>query len=100
MLALRKVTKGLPGLPTAHRLGVAAVSVGLVDGVACLDLHYDDDKRAQVDMNIVKTSDGRYVEIQGTAETEPFHAAQHEALLELADKGIQKLMAEQARALS
>jgi ribonuclease PH len=48
---------------------VAAISVGIVDGEPLLDLAYDDDSRADVDMNIVKTSDGRYVEIQGTAET-------------------------------
>ncbi len=51
---------------------VAAVSVGIVDGAACLDLHYDDDVRAETDMNVVMTGSGRYVEVQGTAEREPF----------------------------
>src|SRR5205823_4468605 len=51
---------------------VAAISVGIVDGEALLDLAYDDDSRADVDMNIVKTGDGRFIEVQGTAEGTPF----------------------------
>ena len=67
---------------------VAAISVGIVDGEPLLDLAYDDDSRAEVDMNVVKTSDGRYIELQGTAETKPFDRAGLDALLELADTGI------------
>jgi ribonuclease PH len=77
---------------------VAAISVGIVDGEALLDLAYDDDSRADVDMNIVKTGDGRFIEVQGTAEAEPFG---HDALidlLELADHGIRQLV-EQQRAI-
>jgi ribonuclease PH len=74
---------------------VAATSVGIVDGVPLLDLAYDEDSRAEVDMNVVKTSDGRYIELQGTAETEPFDRARLDALLGLADKGIDTLIARQ-----
>src|SRR6187549_1155618 len=55
---------------------VAATSVGIVDGTPLLDLAYDEDSRADVDMNVVKTSDGRFIELQGTAETKPFDRAQ------------------------
>src|SRR5216117_4029237 len=61
---------------------VAAISVGIVDGESLLDLAYDDDSRADVDMNIVKTSGGRFIEVQGTAEAEPFG---REALMTLLD---------------
>src|SRR6202165_4726367 len=61
---------------------VAATSVGIVDGEALLDLAYEDDSRAEVDMNIVKTGDGRFIEVQGTAESMPFGT---EALLNLLD---------------
>ncbi len=54
---------------------IAAVSVGIVDGVPRLDLHYDDDVSADTDMNVVMTGDGRFVEVQGTAEGEPFDRA-------------------------
>jgi ribonuclease PH len=77
---------------------VAAVSVGVVDGEVLLDLAYEDDSRAEVDMNIVKTGGGRFIEVQGTAEATPFG---HEALLkllDLADHGIRQLV-EKQRAL-
>jgi ribonuclease PH len=74
---------------------VAAISVGIVDGEALLDLAYDDDSRAQVDMNIVKTGDGRFIEVQGTAEGSPFGREPLNALLELADRGIQQLVEKQ-----
>ena len=74
---------------------VAAISVGIVDGVALLDLAYEDDSRAEVDMNIVKTGDGLLIEVQGTAEGEPFDRAQLDALLGLADEGIRQLSAAQ-----
>ncbi|MDK2991083.1 MAG: ribonuclease [Clostridiales bacterium] len=72
---------------------VAAVSVGIVDGQIMLDLCYDEDARAQVDMNIAMTDDGRFVEIQGTGEAAPFSRRQMDELINLADKGIQELMA-------
>ena len=70
---------------------VAAVSVGIVDGVALLDLKYDEDSRAEVDMNIICTGDGRFIEVQGTAERAPFTEEQMNQLLALARKGIEQL---------
>jgi len=74
---------------------VAAISVGIVDGEALLDLAYDDDSRADVDMNIVKTGDGRFIEVQGTAEADPFGREALIQLLELADAGITQLVEKQ-----
>jgi ribonuclease PH len=74
---------------------VAATSVGIVKGMPLLDLAYDEDSKADVDMNIVKTSDGRFIEIQGTAEAEPFGSDALTGLLALADKGINDLVAKQ-----
>jgi ribonuclease PH len=74
---------------------VAATSVGIVDGEPLLDLAYDDDSRAEVDMNIVKTGDGRFVEVQGTAEAIPFGREALIALLDLADTGIRQLVDKQ-----
>ena len=74
---------------------VAAVSVGVVGGMPLLDLAYEEDSKADVDMNIVKTSDGRFIEIQGTAEAEPFGTETLNGLLTLADKGINDLIAKQ-----
>jgi ribonuclease PH len=77
---------------------VAATSVGIVDGEALLDLAYEDDSRAEVDMNIVKTGDGRFIEVQGTAEALPFGREALDTLLDLADQGIRQLI-EKQRAL-
>jgi ribonuclease PH len=77
---------------------VAAVSVGIVDGEALLDLAYEDDSRAEVDMNVVKTGDGRFIEVQGTAEGLPFNRDALDTLLELAGHGI-GLLIEQQRAI-
>src|SRR4051812_47968219 len=74
---------------------VAATSVGIVDGEALLDLAYDDDSRAEVDMNIVKTGDGRFIEVQGTAEALPFGRDALLNLLDLADRGIKQLVEKQ-----
>jgi ribonuclease PH len=74
---------------------VAAISVGIVDGEPLLDLAYEDDSRADVDMNIVKTGDGRFIEIQGTAEAEPFGREALLDLLDLADLGIKQLIEKQ-----
>jgi ribonuclease PH len=74
---------------------VAATSVGLVSGTPMLDLAYSEDSRADVDMNVVKTSDGRFIEVQGTAEAQPFDRAQMDQLLALADSGIRQLVASQ-----
>jgi ribonuclease PH len=74
---------------------VAATSVGIVDGEPLLDLAYEDDSRAEVDMNIVKTGDGRFVEVQGTAEAIPFGREALLTLLDLADTGIRQLIEKQ-----
>ena len=74
---------------------VAATSVGVVDGEPLLDLAYDDDSRADVDMNIVKTGDGRFIEVQGTAEAIPFGRDALNTLLDLADLGIRQLIDKQ-----
>ena len=71
---------------------VAATSVGIVGGAALLDLAYDEDSKADVDMNFVKTGDGRFIELQGTAEGLPFDRRALDALMELADEGIKELI--------
>ncbi len=78
---------------------VAAVSVGLVDGAPVLDLDYAEDSACQTDMNVVMTGAGRFVEVQGTAEGEPFARAELDGLLALAGGGIAELVAHQRRAL-
>src|SRR6476619_3099686 len=75
---------------------VAATSVGIVDGETLLDLAYEDDSRAEVDMNIVKTGKGRFIEVQGTAEGQPFGRDALLSLLDLADHGIAQLVEKQA----
>jgi len=78
---------------------VAAVSVGIVEATALLDLKYDEDSRAEVDMNVVCTGDGRFIEVQGTAEGVPFTREQMDNLLELAKKGIADLVTLQRQAI-
>jgi ribonuclease PH len=78
---------------------VAAVSVGIVDGVPMLDLDYDEDSACGTDMNVVMTGNGRFVEVQGTAEGEPFTRAEMDRLLELAASGIGQLVRLQRAAL-
>jgi ribonuclease PH len=70
---------------------VAAVSVGVVDGEPRLDLHYEEDVRAETDMNVVMTGDGRFIEVQGTAEAAPFEKAVLDSLLDLAAAGCAEL---------
>ena len=74
---------------------VAATSVGIVDGEALLDLAYEEDSKAEVDMNFVKTGDGRFIELQGTAEGQPFDRRALDALMGLADEGIKALIEKQ-----
>jgi len=87
---------------TRHPLSehLAAVSVGIVDAVAMLDLDYSEDSRAEVDMNVVMTASGRFVEVQGTAEGLPFSRSELEGMLELAEDGIRTLHAAQADVLA
>jgi ribonuclease PH len=79
---------------------IAAVSVGIVDGVRLLDLDYPEDSRAQVDFNVVGTDAGTYVELQGTAEGRPFDRGAVDALLDLANVGLERLFEHQAEALA
>lgn len=78
---------------------VAAASVGIVTGVPCLDLSYTEDVSAEVDLNVVMTEDGRFVEVQGTAEHHPFDRAALDAMLDLAGDGIRTLITLQRAAL-
>ena len=87
----------IPVSPVRRR--VAAVSVGVIDGVARLDLDYEQDVRAEVDMNVVMSSEGKYVEVQGTGEHSTFDRAQLDRLLKLATHGITKLSERQRAAL-
>ena len=99
-LAVRRLShKGvLP--PDLLRFPIAAVSVGVVHGQVRLDLSYTEDREAEVDLNVVMTDDGRYVEVQGTAEGAPFPPSTLNELLSLARQGIATLVAAQREALS
>jgi len=95
VLALEKVRQQgvLPRVPVTDY--VAATSVGVVNGTPLLDLAYDEDSKAEVDMNVIKTGDGRFIEVQGTAESKPFDRAALDSLLALADQGIKALIEKQ-----
>jgi ribonuclease PH len=79
---------------------VAAISVGIVDGEARLDLEYVEDSACDTDMNVIMTASGRFVEVQGTAEGEPFSEQEMQALLTLAKKGVNELVIAQQQALA
>ncbi len=96
-LAAALITYGLERHLVAK---VAAVSVGLVDGLALLDLDYPEDSRADVDFNVVGTDAGAYMELQGTAEGRPFDRVAANGLLDLADGGLTQLFEAQAAALA
>ncbi len=91
-------TGRIPISPIARR--VAAISVGVIDGEPRLDLDYDEDVRAGVDMNVVMSSEGRFVEVQGTGENGTFAREELDQLLNLAVNGIQELDAVQRTALA
>src|SRR4051794_15623325 len=93
-----RAQKALAGEPLTG--SVAAVSVGIVDGTPRLDLHYDDDVRAETDMNVVMTGEGRFVEVQGTAEGAPFDRTELDSLLALAQRGCTELTRLQQEALT
>ncbi|HEY0543939.1 MAG TPA: ribonuclease PH [Pyrinomonadaceae bacterium] len=78
---------------------VAAISVGILDKTPLLDLNYIEDSRAEVDMNVICAGDGRFIEVQGTAEREPFTREEMDNLLELARRGIEQLVMIQRKAL-
>jgi len=79
---------------------VAAISVGIVGNTPLLDLKYDEDSRAEVDMNVVCTGDGRFIELQGTAEREPFSRSQMDELVALASRGIETLIGMQKKIIA
>ena len=97
-VALLKQTGTVPKLPVREFL--AATSVGIIEGVPSLDLTYAEDSRARVDMNIVMTESGKFVEIQGTGEGAAFTKAEANTLIALAERGIVTLIAKQREALS
>jgi ribonuclease PH len=94
-LALERLVAAgiLPAVPL--RDSVAATSVGVVDGAVLLDLNYEEDSRAEVDMNVVMTGTGRFIEIQATAEGRPFTGEEMERLIGLATAGVRQLVEQQ-----
>jgi len=78
---------------------IAAVSVGIIDGKVCLDLDYEEDSKADVDMNVVMTGNGKLIEVQGTAEKTPFSKKEMDRMISLAEKGIAELIALQRKML-
>ncbi|WP_304413596.1 ribonuclease PH [Trueperella pecoris] len=91
--------KPRPGAPVL-RDSISAISVGVIDGVPCLDLPYVEDVRAETDMNVVMTGAGEFVEVQGTAEEKPFNRAELDTLLDLAAQGNSELTKLQKAALA
>ncbi len=98
-LALGRMVQGRDLLPDVFLAPVAAVSVGVVDGRSILDLCYQEDSRADSDINIVMNADKQLIEVQGTAEGAPFSRSELDELLELAEHGIGELLKIQADAL-
>jgi ribonuclease PH len=99
-LACRKLVKNSVIKTSPILSEVAAVSVGVIEGEPILDLCYTEDSTADVDMNIVCTGAGKFIEIQGTAEREPFTREQMDIMLALAEKGINDIFAVQRAALA
>lgn len=98
-LALNKLKKKNVFTEIPVRDFIAAVSVGVVNGKTCLDLAYEEDSNAEVDMNVVMTSSGKFVEVQGTAEGEPFSRDRMDEMIKLAEKGIKSIITKQEAAL-
>ncbi|WP_018752296.1 ribonuclease PH [Paenibacillus sanguinis] len=98
-LAMHKISQkhALPVFPITDYL--ASVSVGIVGDHPLLDLNYEEDSKAKVDMNVVMTGTGQFVEIQGTGEENPFSRTELDAMLALAEKGIQEMIGQQREAL-
>jgi ribonuclease PH len=100
VLALRKLyNDGKLAAPLPVTDYLAAVSVGVIGGQALLDLEYSEDSKAEVDMNIVRTGSGKFIEIQGTAESKPFSREQMEEMVSLASRGIEQLVEQQQAVL-
>ena len=100
MLAVTKSMDDAKILRPPIRDFIAAVSVGVIKDQVLLDLNYSEDSKAEVDMNVVCTGDGRFVEIQGTAETEPFDRARQDEMLDAAEDGIAELITLQKQVLA
>ena len=102
-VALHQALAGLVEAGTIESIplkdSIAAISVGIVDGAAVLDLDYNEDSAADVDMNVVMTGSGEFVELQGTGEEATFTRAQLDEMLGLAETGIEKLLVAQKTAL-
>ncbi|MCP1306791.1 ribonuclease PH [Paenibacillus tyrfis] len=98
-IAMDKIVRerNLNRFPITDFLG--SVSVGIIQEQPCLDLNYEEDSKAKVDMNVVMTGQGKFVEVQGTGEEAPFSRQELDALLALAETGIQEMIREQALAL-
>ncbi|MBI5032473.1 MAG: ribonuclease PH [Chloroflexi bacterium] len=92
VIAVRKMIVNKTASPRAIKTQVAAVSVGIVGGDEMLDLCYQEDSRAEVDFNVVMTGEGKFIEVQGTAEGEPFARESMDRLVDLARDGIAELM--------
>lgn len=99
VIAVEKMIKDKRAAPNALKTAVAAVSVGVVNGQELLDLNYAEDSRAEVDFNIVMTAEGKFVEVQGTAEGDPFAREVMDRLIELGRNGIQELLKLQTHVL-
>jgi len=99
VIAVRKMIAAKTASPRALKTTVAAVSAGIVDGEEMLDLCYAEDSRAEVDFNVVMTAEGKFIELQGTAEGEPFARDAMDRLVNLARAGIQDLFKIQASVL-
>jgi ribonuclease PH len=99
MLAMKKLKKDKLINQIPVRDYVAAISVGILNGKNLLDLDYSEDSEADVDLNIIKTGSGGFVEIQGTAEREPFSDKQMKSMIALADRGIKQLVAIQKKTI-
>jgi ribonuclease PH len=98
-LALRKMIADKTASPHVMKTQVAAVSAGIVGGEPMLDLCYTEDSRAEVDFNVVMTGEGKFFEVQGTAEAEPFARESMNRLIDLARDGISELMRIQSQIL-
>lgn len=98
-LACRRLLKNSKIIRSPIISEVAAISVGIVEGTAIADLKYEEDSTADVDMNVVCTGSGKFIELQGTAEQEPFDRDQMDEMLALAEKGLQELFSIQREAL-
>lgn len=100
VLGLQKLIQAGKLSPDVILTQVAAISVGMVDGIVCLDLDYQEDSHAEVDANIVMTASGEFVEIQGTGERKPFSKETWKNLVDLASRGIDELLVLQAKILN